>query len=64
VNYFVLYAEAKYEGERLEVLPFNKSKLEAFLNERAGNPDFTFRVIQGQEITVEAVEVVKQFRVK
>lgn len=66
-KYYLIYSTERYEGPSVEEFPIDsdgRKKLNDFLNQYASNPDFKFTLIYGQQVEVEPVDIVKQFRIK
>ena len=62
-RYFVFYSTEKYEADAEAELETEEQVI-ALLNEHAGNPDFTFKVIEGRRVEFEPVSVATQYRRK
>lgn len=60
MTYFVWHTSYKYDPERLDEFASENDVL-AFLNAGADNPDFKFRVVQGQEIKFKAAQVAVRY---
>ena len=63
MRFFVTYWTYRYDGPGEKVFDTIEQVL-AFLNQHAGNPDFTFKVIEGREVEFEPIELVKAYKRK
>jgi hypothetical protein len=63
MKYFVSYRTDQYDPYCTEEFE-RESEVIDFLNKHAGNPDFSFSVIQGRRVEFEPVKVATQYRVK
>jgi len=63
MKYFMSFQTEKYE-DWCDIEFTELANLIKFVNERTTNPDFKFRVIRGELIEFESIEMVKAYRVK
>lgn len=61
MKFYLWYRTGEYDPKVLEEFDDEAAVLN-FINERAGNPDFEFKLVRGKEVVAEPVEIVKAFR--
>lgn len=60
MKFFLLFVTARYETDELKQFDDLNALIE-FVNARADNPDFRFRVIEGREIQLKPVSIVTKY---
>lgn len=63
MRWFVFYKTYEYDSHTLEQFD-DENLVIALLNKHAGNQDFEFTVVRGDEIKFEPVSVATQYRRK
>ncbi len=62
MKYYVTYSTGEYDGKNEEEFDTEKEVID-FLNDHVDNSEFSFTVIKGVEVIIEAEKVVMKYKV-